>query len=79
MAVIEILDDCPTTYGRRNKFRSVVDMMKRFKEQAVPVAKAEKMSKEELDSKIVTGILHREERPEYCEQYAQVVKTARSL
>lgn len=79
MAIIEVLDDCPTTYGRRNKFRSVVDMMKRFKEQAVPVAKAATMSKEELEGKIITGILHREERPEYCEQYAQVVKRAQNL
>ncbi len=79
MAIIEVLDDCPTTYGRRNKFRSVVDMMKRFKELAVPVAKAATMSKEELDGKIVTGILHREERPEYCEQYAEVIKRAQNL
>lgn len=78
MAIIEVLDDCPTTYGRRNKFRSVVDMMKRFKELAVPVAKAATMSKEELDGKIVTGILHREERPEYCEQYAEVIKRAQN-
>jgi len=79
MAIIEVLDDCPTTYGRRNKFRSVVDMMKRFKELAVPVAKAATMSSEELDGKIVTGILHREERPEYCEQYAEVIKRAQNL
>ena len=79
MAIIEVLDDCPTTYGRRNKFRSVVDMMKRFKDLAVPVAKAATMSKEELDGKIVTGILHREERPEYCEQYAEVIKRAQNL
>jgi 2-oxoglutarate ferredoxin oxidoreductase subunit beta len=76
MAIIEILDDCPTSFGRRNKFRSVVDMMKRFKEIAVPVAAAAKMSDEELAGKIVTGVLHQEERPEYCEQYADVIQRA---
>ncbi len=76
MAVIEVLDDCPTTYGRRNKFRSVVDMMKRLKEVAVPVAAASKMSAEQLEGKVLTGVLYKEDKPEYCEQYAQVIKTA---
>jgi 2-oxoglutarate ferredoxin oxidoreductase subunit beta len=51
-------------------------MMKRFKEIAVPVAAAAKMSDEELAGKIVTGVLHQEERPEYCEQYADVIQRA---
>ncbi len=77
LAVIEILDDCPTTYGRRNKFRSVVDMMKRLKDIAVPVAAAAKMTPEQLEGKVLTGILHQEERPEYTEQYAQVISRAK--
>jgi 2-oxoglutarate ferredoxin oxidoreductase subunit beta len=74
MSVIEIMDDCPTTYGRRNKFRSVVDMMKRLKEIAVPVAAAAKMTAEQLEGKVLTGVLYKEERPEYCEQYANVIE-----
>jgi len=76
LAVIEILDDCPTTYGRRNKFRSVVDMMKRLKDIAVPVAAAAKMTPEQLEGKVLTGVLHKEERPEYTAQYAEVIKRA---
>ncbi|ORJ57102.1 2-oxoacid:ferredoxin oxidoreductase subunit beta [Geothermobacter hydrogeniphilus] len=75
-AVIEILDDCPTTYGRRNKFRSVVDMMKRLKDIAVPVAAAAKMTPEQLEGKVLTGVLFKEERPEYTEQYTQVIAKA---
>ncbi len=77
LAVIEILDDCPTTYGRRNKFRSVVDMMKRLKDMAVPVTAAAKMTPEQLEGKVLTGVLHKEERPEYCEQYAKVIERAK--
>jgi 2-oxoglutarate ferredoxin oxidoreductase subunit beta len=73
MAVIEVLDDCPTSYGRRNKFRSVVDMMKRLKDVAVPVAAAAKMTAEQLDGKVLTGVLYQESKPEYCEQYAKVI------
>ncbi|GAB4167036.1 MAG: 2-oxoacid:ferredoxin oxidoreductase subunit beta [Geothermobacteraceae bacterium] len=76
MAVIEVIDDCPTTYGRRNKFRSVVDMMKRLKDISVPVAAASKMSPEQLEGKILTGVLFKEERPEYTAQYAEVIKKA---
>lgn len=76
MAVIEVLDDCPTTYGRRNKFRSVVDMMKRLKDMAVPVAAAAKMTNEQLEGKVLTGVLYKEERAEYCDQYAKVIARA---
>jgi len=75
--VIEILDDCPTTYGRRNKFRSVVDMMKRLKDIAVPVAAAAKMTEEQLAGKVLTGVLYKEDKPEYCEQYAKVIERAK--
>lgn len=77
MSVIEIVDDCPTSYGRRNKFRSVVDMMKLLKESAVPVKAAEKMTPEQLEGKILTGVLYKEEKPEYCEQYAKVIAKAK--
>ncbi len=76
MAVIEVLDDCPTTYGRRNKFRSVVDMMKRLKEIAVPVAAAAKMTDEQLEGKVLTGVLYKDERPEYTDQYAKLIARA---
>ncbi|MCF6180202.1 MAG: 2-oxoacid:ferredoxin oxidoreductase subunit beta [Geopsychrobacter sp.] len=76
LSVVEILDDCPTTYGRRNKFRSVIEMMKRLKDIAVPVAAAAKMTPEQLEGKVLTGILHDVERPEYTEQYAEVIKRA---
>jgi len=76
MAVIEVVDDCPTTYGRRNKFRTVVEQMKLLKETSVPVAAAAKMTPEQLEGKILTGVLYQETKPEYCEQYAKVIAKA---
>ena len=75
-SVVEILDDCPTTYGRRNKFRSVIEMMKRLKDIAVPVKAAEIMTVEQLEGKILTGVLYREERAEYCQEYAKLIERA---
>ncbi|PLY03786.1 MAG: 2-oxoacid:ferredoxin oxidoreductase subunit beta [Desulfuromonas sp.] len=76
MAVVEILDDCPTTYGRRNKFRSVVEMMERLKEMAIPVAAAAKLPAEKLEGKTLTGILHQEDKPEYTKMYQEVINRA---
>ena len=72
---MEILDDCPTTYGRRNKFKSVIEMMNHLKEIAVPVKAAEKMTPEQLQGKILTGVLYKEEKPEY---YGRVRKGHRT-
>jgi 2-oxoglutarate ferredoxin oxidoreductase subunit beta len=75
-SVVEILDDCPTTYGRRNKFKSVIEMMIHLKETAVPIKAAEKMASEQLQGKIFTGVLFKEDKPEYCEQYQKVIERA---
>ena len=77
-SVVEILDDCPTTYGRRNKFKSVIEMMNRLKEVAVPVKAAEKMTAEQLQGKILTGVLYKEEKPEYTAEYAKVIERAKA-
>ena len=76
-SVVEILDDCPTTYGRRNKFKSVIEMMNRLKEVTVPIKAAEKMSAEQLEGKIITGVLFKEERPHYTDEYAKVIARAK--
>ena len=75
--MVEILDDCPTTYGRRNKFKSVIEMMNRLKDVTVPVKAAEKMSPEQLEGKILTGVLYKEERPHYTAEYAKVIERAK--
>ncbi|MEI6705400.1 MAG: thiamine pyrophosphate-dependent enzyme, partial [Deltaproteobacteria bacterium] len=78
-SVVEILDDCPTTYGRRNKFKSVIEMMNRLKEVAVPVKAAEKMTAEQLEGKVLTGVLYKDDtKPEYTEEYAKVIGRAKA-
>ena len=37
---------------------------------------AGKMTAEQLEGKILTGVLYKEEKPEYCEQYAKVIAKA---
>lgn len=76
-SVVEILDSCPVYFGRQNKYKSASQMMEEIeKNGTVPVAQAAKMSPEELKGKLLRGILHKVERPEYCEEYEKMVAKA---
>jgi 2-oxoglutarate ferredoxin oxidoreductase subunit beta len=72
-SVVEILSQCPTQYGRRNKFSTVVDMLNAYKNNTTPIGSTEKGEHPEL---IERGIFIREERPEYCAEYDKVIERA---
>lgn len=48
-------------------------LMQDLKENSVSSAKAEKMSEEELEGKIVTGILVDRDIPEYTAEYQKLI------
>lgn len=74
-SVVDIIDACPTYYGRFNKYKSPSEMMEKIeKEGTVSVKQAAKLSPEELNGKLLRGILHRSERPEYVEEYQALVE-----
>ena len=64
---IEILAQCPTQYGRRNKLGDAVQMMEWLKANSVLKEKAEKMSPEELKDKFILGELYSAAKPEFSE------------
>lgn len=76
-SVVEVIDSCYTTFGRRNRqrFRSVIDMMKWEKENSISLEAAKNKSPEELQGKILTGVFHRGNRKEYLEVYREMVLT----
>jgi 2-oxoglutarate ferredoxin oxidoreductase subunit beta len=68
---IEAVAPCPTEYGRRNGTSNVVKMLEDERERSVSVADAAKLSPEELDDKIVTGVLHEDTKVlEFQKAYA---------
>ncbi len=74
---IESLTQCPTNYGRKNKIPDPVDIMKWQKEIAVSQKVYDRLSEQEREGKVVTGILHHDEnKPEYTEGYKQVIDLA---
>lgn len=77
-SVVEAVSYCPTTYGRMNKLGTTVDMMRQLKDNSVSLSAAEKLSLEERENKIVRGVLHDIEKPEYTQLYDQLIKQAQS-
>ena len=73
-SVVEVITHCPTTYGRRNKLPDPVAMVKWEKEVAISIDQAKNKTPEELEGKIITGLLVKKEFPEYCEQYEEIIK-----
>jgi len=74
---VEALSQCPTYYGRRNRLRTVQDMMNWFSYRSVPASSWDKMSPEERQGKFPIGVLRNIEAPELTEVYAKVIERAR--
>lgn len=74
-SVVDIIDACPTYFGRMNKYKSATQMMEILeKDGTVNVKQADKLPPEKLEGKFLRGVLHKVERPEYCDQYANLVQ-----
>ncbi len=77
-SVVEVISNCHIQYGKRNKMKDPVTMMKWLKEHAVPVEKALQMSKEDMEGKFTIGVLQDVEKPVYTEEYEKIRKQALS-
>jgi len=90
-AFIDVLSQCPTYFGRFNKFSTTVEMLEWQKEHTVPVkvarqrevaqkvADGEKTDKAipDIDDKLPVGVLVDVERPEFVDEYEKVIELAR--
>jgi 2-oxoglutarate ferredoxin oxidoreductase subunit beta len=72
-SVVEAVSYCHTTFGRLNKLGSAVDMMRRLKENSVTQAAAEPGGA----PRIVRGVLHDVDKPEYTALYEQLIERAK--
>ena len=75
-AFIEIISQCPVSYGRRVGLRDGVAFMEHFKENSVSVNKARNLSEKELEGKIVVGKLIERDRTEFTESLRRVNRLA---
>ena len=72
-SVVEVLSQCPTYFGRKNKIGDAVDMVQYFKTNTTPIGSK---AKEENPHLLERGIFVQNEKPEYCDLYEKVVQKA---
>ncbi len=77
--VVEVLSPCYTNFGRQNRIASHVEMMRRFKESAVPVDRWKKMDEPERSDHFPMGVMVDRERPSYLDSYRRVCEVAASM
>jgi len=75
---IEVVTQCFTAYGRRAGFKDIGEMLRYFRESAVAARQAEKMSEEELETKIVVGEFVKRKRPTLVENVYAMIKEAKT-
>jgi len=77
-SVVEVISNCHTYFGRLNKQGDPVEMLKWMKSHAMPIQAARKLPPEKMEGKFVTGLLHDEEKMEFCERYQQLIDELQS-
>ena len=70
---VEAYSQCPTYEGKWNRRGDATEMLKKYKNDSIPVARAQKMEPEELTGKITTGVLWRTDKPGFVERYQKIV------
>ena len=74
-SLVEAVSYCHTTFGRINKLGAAVDMMRALKDNSISKAAFDRLTEDERESnpKIVRGVLHTKNRPEYTKVYDTLV------
>ena len=72
-SVVEVMSQCPTYFGRKNKMGSAANMMQWFKDHTAPAGS----KKLEADPNLIErGIIVQKEMPEYCQEYDKIIQRA---
>jgi 2-oxoglutarate ferredoxin oxidoreductase subunit beta len=72
-SVVEVLSQCPTYFGRKNRKGTAADMMEYYKNNTTPVGSAAKKENPDL---IERGVFVEKEMPEYCKEYDKIIQRA---
>lgn len=71
-SVVEVISNCHVQHGRRNKLGDATKMILSYKENAVTLARAQKMTAEEMEGKFSIGVLCDVDKPISTEEYERV-------
>ena len=76
-SVVEVMAHCHTQYGKQNRLGSAVEMMEWQRDHAVTVEKAAAMKPEEVEDKIVIGVLVDKQLPVFQDEYEKIRERAK--
>jgi len=72
---IEAVSQCPTEYGKRNPPKGAIAMLEDQRDRSVSVKEAMGMTSGELESKLITGLIYKDESaPEFQESYQRMLE-----
>ena len=74
-AVVEVLTQCPTYFGRLNRLGDPATMLDYERDLTFP---ADPMTREQVTGRLPVGVFRNEVRPEYTRRYAELVARARA-
>ncbi|MBP7732160.1 MAG: 2-oxoacid:ferredoxin oxidoreductase subunit beta [Caldisericia bacterium] len=72
-SAIDIFTQCPTYYGRVNRFKTPYDLITLQQTQLVPKAKYDELDSEQKKGKFPRGIIKKEDRPTFLENYTSCI------
>lgn len=80
-SLIEVISQCPTSYGRYNRDKvggTACEMLKWMRDNTVRINKAKNMTKEELEGKLVIGLFVDRQAPEFNDECEAIIETAQA-
>jgi 2-oxoglutarate ferredoxin oxidoreductase subunit beta len=78
-SVVEVMANCHTQWGRRNKYPDPADLIEKITADAVILSQWEKMTPEQREGKFPVGVMyHNPAKPEYCESYRNLQERAQA-
>ncbi|MDO5851301.1 MAG: 2-oxoacid:ferredoxin oxidoreductase subunit beta [Methanobacteriaceae archaeon] len=78
-SLIEVISQCPTYFGRKNKLKTPTKMIQWMKENTIPIQQAENKTPEELKDKIITGTYINQPRPEFIENQDKLIREVSTI
>ncbi len=77
-SVVEVVAHCHTQYGKQNRLGTAVEMMEWQRDHSITVEKAATLKPEQLQDKIVIGVLVDKELPVYQNEYEKIRERAKA-
>ena len=77
-SVVEVVAHCHTQYGKQNRLGTAVEMMEWQRDHAVTVEKSATLKPEQLQDKIIIGVLVDKELPVYQNEYDKIRERAKA-